>query len=445
MENMSKEEVRKILWDAGVEISTKNNLSQVGGIKPLLEILKKGKFYHRFENLFGPYKARTIMQSLLGVWAGARTMVEIGQAGKDALIKKFVGSVIEEAQLARDYKSFTHEELEKFHDFNISQALFDLSGRIPQNETLYFDIDATAVEKFGHQQGVEKGYVGKDQPESCYQYLLIYFNNRKTFLHGTIRGGSAHSQNDFCGYLTRFLPLFEKRWNIVFRADSGYHNEKAFDLFSEHTATFFIKSPMSDSRTNFVLTSPALVWGPEVDGVSYSSYWTVTAAGTKFREVYKRTRKEPNGQMSFGELTSFRYDCLSTNDFTIEEADAFTIYNKRANIENAIKELKEDYQLGKIITDDFNANDAITQMTIFAYMVVQFLKNEILPPKMNRMRLSTLRTQVFNVPGCLVHWARREITRIQNVFITENCIAYILKKLTQMKSWFLDPPLLFEN
>ena len=44
-------------------------------------------------------------------------------------------------------------------------------------------------------------YVGKDQPESCYQYLLIYFNNRKTFLHGTIRGGSAHSQNDFCGYL----------------------------------------------------------------------------------------------------------------------------------------------------------------------------------------------------------------------------------------------------
>mgnify|MGYP006888324734 CR=1 FL=1 len=30
MENMSKEEVRKILWDAGIEISTKNNLSQFG-------------------------------------------------------------------------------------------------------------------------------------------------------------------------------------------------------------------------------------------------------------------------------------------------------------------------------------------------------------------------------------------------------------------------------
>ena len=36
-----KEEVRKILWDTGIEINTKNNLSQVGGIKPLLEILKR--------------------------------------------------------------------------------------------------------------------------------------------------------------------------------------------------------------------------------------------------------------------------------------------------------------------------------------------------------------------------------------------------------------------
>ncbi len=66
-------------------------------------------------------------------------------------------------------------------------------------------MDATSVEKYGSQEGVEKGYVGADQPESCYQYLLIYFNNRKTFLYGTIRAGSSHSQNDFCGYLTRIF------------------------------------------------------------------------------------------------------------------------------------------------------------------------------------------------------------------------------------------------
>jgi len=441
-EKLSPEQVRKILADFGMEYSTKNNLSQLGGLRVLLELLKRGKYRDRLKALFGPYKTRTILQSLIGLWAGARTMVEIGQTGKDPLVKKFVEGIVEEAQLGRDFRSFSRSEIEALHDFNVSQTVFDLVQKTPQTETLYFDIDATSVEKFGKQEGVEKGYVGKDQPESCYQYLLIYFNNRKTFLHGTIRGGSAHSQNDFCGYLQRFLPMLAKRWNSVFRGDSGYYNEKAFDLFSEHAASFFIKAPMSQSRQNFVQLSPALTWGPEVRGVSFASYLTVTATGTKVREIYKRTRLDNLGQLSLGEVSSHRYDCLATNDFTIDEASSFEVYNKRAHIENAIKELKEDYQLGKIVTEDFAANDVITQVTMLAYMLVQLLKNEILPPKMSRMRLSTLRTQVFNIPACIVHWARREITRIQNVFVSPLTMAGIIHKARRLYSWVLEPPLL---
>ena len=75
-----------------------------------------------------------------------------------------------------------------------------------------------------------------------------------------------------------------------------------------------------------------------------------------------------------------------------------------------------------------------------AYSIVQLLKNEVLPPKMSRMRLSTLRTQVFNVPACLVHWARREITHIQNIFTDEPTLAFIFKRARRIISWMLDPP-----
>lgn len=439
---MSPEEARKVLLDFGIVYNTKNNMSQLGGLKVLMELLRRGKYRDRLTAHFGAYKARTILQTLLGLWAGARTMVEVGQTGKDPLIQRFLGNPVEEAQLGRDFRDFSNSELELLHDFNISQTVLDLVQKIPHSETLYFDIDATSIEKYGKQEGVEKGYVGQDQPESCYQYLLIYFNNRKTFLYGSVRGGSAHSQNDFCGYLERFLPMLERRWNTVFRADSGYYNENAFDLFSKYAATFFIKSPMSESRQNFVQTSSELVWGPEKDGVSYCSYMTVTKQQTKFREIYKRTRISNGGQLSLGEVSSYRYDCLSTNDFTVEEDQAFAVYNKRAHIENAIKELKEDYQLGRIVTDSFAANDAITQVTMLAYMLVQLLKNDVLPPKMSRMRLSTLRTQVLNVPACLVHWARKEISRIQNIFAPESTLAYIVKKVRSLNSWVLAPPTL---
>ena len=411
-QELSSTEAHKILRDFGIIYNSKSNLSQLGGLKVLIELLKRGKFRERLTSEFGHYKARSILQMLVGLWAGARTMMEIGQVCKDPLVKKFIVDAVEEAQLGRDFRDFSKTELEAFHDFNVSQTILDLIQKTPQSETLYFDVDATSVEKYGSQEGVQKGYVGLEQPESCYQYLLIYFNNRKTFLHGTIRAGSTHSQNDFCGYLQRFLPMLQRRWNVVFRADSGYYNEAAFDLFNEHSATFFIKAPMSVSRLSFVQTSSALVWGPEKNGFSYSSYVAVTKTGSKYREIYKRSCLDNGGQLGLGEIASYRYDCIATNDFLVDEAQAFEVYNKRAHIENAIKELKEDYQLGRIVTESFDANDAITQTTMLAYILVQILKNEVLPPKMNRFRLSTLRTQVFNVPGCLVHWARREWTHL---------------------------------
>jgi len=263
---ISDAEARQILLKFGYEYTTKNNLSQLGGLRVLMALLQKGKYRERLREQFGQYKARSILQTLVGLWAGARTMVEIGQTGKYPLARKFIEEPVEEAQLGCDFRSFTRPELEALHDFNVSQTLLDLVQKMPQTETLFFDIDATSVEKYGKQEGVDTGYVGKTLPESCYQYLLIYFNNRKTFLYGTIRGGSAHSQNDFCGYLTRFLPMLARRWNSVFRGDSGYYNERAFDLFTEHAATFLIKAPMSESRQNFVQTSPELTWGEEKGG-----------------------------------------------------------------------------------------------------------------------------------------------------------------------------------
>ena len=59
----------------------------------MLEILKLGKFRTRFEKLFGTNKSRTLVQSILGVLASSRTIVEIGQTGKDPLVSQFIGKV----------------------------------------------------------------------------------------------------------------------------------------------------------------------------------------------------------------------------------------------------------------------------------------------------------------------------------------------------------------
>jgi len=441
-EEFTLEQAQAELRRAGIELNHKHNMSQVGGMKPLLDLISRGKFRDSLEKELGQYKSRTVIQLLVGLWTGARSMVEVGQAGKDPLLARVIKRPVEEAQLARDLKSFTKAEIEALHDVNRSHVLFHIIQKLPPDEVLYLDVDSTHVEKYGEQEGVEKGYCGRDQIENCYQYLLFYLNNQRMFLCGTIRSGSTHSQNDFCGYLERLLPSFKRRRRLCLRGDTGYYNEKAFDVMSENDVSFFIKAPMTPSRSNQVLQSQgALVWSLEnAQGVSYATDETKTEQGSRFREVFKRTRLT-SSQASLFEALEYRYDCVATNDFAISEDEVFLVYNGRAQIENGIKELKEDYQLGRIVTDSFDANDVITQVSLMAYTILQVFKSEVLPPKMSRNRLSTLRTHVFHVPGCLVHWARRQIMRIQNVFSSEQVLGFIQYRSRVIQSWALDPPI----
>lgn len=428
-----------ILKKFGIIFDPQQTMSQFGGLVTFIAFLEKGKFRERLEQEFGLFKGRSLMQFILGLVAGGKTMKEIGDIAKDPLVKKFLQNPVEEAQLGRDFRKFDRQDIESLHEFNIAHSIYDFIDQIDHEEVLFFDIDATPKRKYGHQEGVERGYVGQERPEKCYQYLFIRLENRNTFLYGTIRSGSTHSQNDFCGYLDRFLPMLKRRWQNIWRGDSGYFNESAFDRFSEHDSTFYIKAPMSASRLNLAQTSSDLVWSPEDNGVSYAQRATETSKGTKYIEVFKRSRIEKK-QMSLMDISSYRYDCIATNDFLSNDEQIFKNYNKRANIENNIKELKYDYHLGQIVTDNFDANDVITQATLLAYLLVQHFKNEVLPEDMKKCRLSTVRQRLFLTPGRILNRARQSFLRIQNVFCSEQVYQWIYQKLLQLNTLLLNPP-----
>ena len=419
-----------------------NKISQFAGLAPFIAFLKKGRFRERLSAEFGDEKARTILQFALGVIAGADRMKGVARAGQDVLLRSYLKNAIGEAQLARDFKSFTKTELERLHEWVTSLAILELVQEIPQSEDLIFDVDATSVIKHGEQEGVELGYIEKDKLDDCYQYLFFRLHNLNTFVYGTIRGGAAHSQNGICDYLERFLPMFKAHWKTKWRMDSGYFNEQSFDIFSENDATFYVKAPMSPTRLGMALHSPALVWvvpDPKQPDVQYASMTTKTEKGTLWREVFKRVRKK-NQQLSLLESVEYRYDTIATNDLNTTEHDVFLFYNGRANIENNIREFKADYSLGKIVTESFDANDAITQATLLTYLLMSHFKRKLLPTEMRRSQLRTMRTYVFNIPGRLLSSARRQILRLHNVFRDGAFYSFIFYHLKRLRSWVLEPP-----
>lgn len=432
------EEVKR---EFGVVFEPSNKVSQFGGMAPFIAFLKKGNFRERLRAEFGWEKARTILQFTLGIVAGAEHMKDIAEAGGDPLVKKYIGTPIGAAQLGRDFRSFSKSEIERFHDFVMSLSLLYLAEEIDQEEPLIFDVDATSVRKFGEQEGVEQGYIDRGKIKDCYQYLLFRLHNLNCFLHGTIRAGGAHSQNGFGEYLKRFLPLFIKRWQTIWRADSGYFSEEAIDIFSQNDATFFIKAPMSEARVSTAAMSTDLQWvvDDENPNIEYASLRTVTEQKTAWREVYKRAREE-KGQLLLGETGVYRYDCIATNDFAKEEKECFKFYNGRAHIENNIRELKYDYHLGDIVTENFDANDIITQATLLTYLLITHFKSKVLPPEMRKNQLSTIRSRVFNIPGRFMSAARKLYMKMHNVFVDAASYASMFYRIKYLKSWVLSPP-----
>ena len=436
---MSPLPVEKIKKIFGLEFINSSKLSQFGGSSVFLTFLSKSRIRQRLKATVGDRAAHALVQIMVGVFAGADSMEAVVRVCNDRIFKDWLGFVYSETQLTRILRELRPSQVQQLHELSLSLAFLDVAGEAYKGDPLVIDVDATHKEMAGNQEGVEVGYLEEDKLGKCYQYLFFRNDFLDTIMYGTIRGGAAHSQNGFCGYLQMMLPMFGGQRSLSIRADAGYFNEQAFDICHNNNACFFIKAPMIPTR-QALARSPGLQWKKqnEKDLVEWATYDTCTSAGTPWREVFKRTfiPRRP-GEM----FDSYEYQCVATNHGRKEPWAVFEFYNRRARIEKTIDEFKDDYNLGSIVTQWFHVNDAITQATIILYQLVAHFKRHLMDKADKKMRLATLRTLYFAVPARFVETARRATIRIQNVFRNGMTYGRILARLLNLKTLLVIVPI----
>lgn len=406
---------KQIKEEFGLEFVNAPNLSLFGGLTPFLHFLEKVQIKDRLIAACGPDKASALLQIMLGICVGAQSMEAVAEACKDPIFKGFLNRPRSATQITRSLKKISSSELAQLHELTTALGLMEFASTSFRGLPVTFDIDATSIEKYGHQEGVAAGYLAKDEIKPCYQYLFIRNDALHSFVYGTIRDGSTHSQNAFVDYLRMLLPFFNGQWTLRIRADSGYFNEEAFSLCSEQNVAFYIKAPMSESRSRLA-NNDKLVWTEDESDpdIEYSTYQTNTKSGYIWREIFKRVKDKDSKDLLF---PSYKTYCLATNDLEMKPSRAFEFYNGRAKIENNIREMKHDYGLGKIITDSFAVNDAITQATILLYILIGHFKRNCLDQDDQRKKLATLRRQIFSIPARFLSSARYEWSRIYSIMI----------------------------
>lgn len=125
----------------------------------------------------------------------------------------------------------------------------------------------------------------------------------------------------------------------------------------------------------------------------------------------------------FGEeevYKNYRYSCFITN-LTLSAKMVWDAYRNRADAENRIKELKEDFGAGSFNVEDFYATETALNFVMMGYNLMSLFRQAILQTKTHQ-QLKTLRYRVFAIGS----------------YITKNGNERILKLSLAMKrqSWF---------
>jgi len=265
-----------------------------------------------------------------------------------------------------------------------------------------FDLDSTVLTVYGRQERAEVGYNPKKRGRPSYLPLLCLEGNTQDCWEGSYHPGDTHVSTITIPLLDRaFAKLPKPIREVRVRADSAFYDHKIVRFIEGKRAFYAIVARLTRPLKNRL---PALPFRRVSRGV-WAGEFQYCPQGwpgpRRFVVIRRPVPEEPSAQLSLFQMGGYSYQALVTN-LTLQPLNLWRFYNQRARAELIIRELKDAYALGKIPTNDFQANEAFFQIVLLAYNLLNWFKRLCVPPHLQRTTLQRLRQRLFVVPAQLV-------------------------------------------
>lgn len=159
------------------------------------------------------------------------------------------------------------------------------------------------------------------------------------------------------------------------------------------------------------------------------------------QEINLRPKSTGKQLRLFGEeevYKNYRYSCFITN-LSLSAKMIWDAYRNRADAENRIKELKEDFGADSFNLDDFFATEAALNFVMIGYNLMSLFRQAILNTKTHR-QLKTLRYRVFAIGSYITKDGNDRILKLSLAMKRRNWFEGIWSS-TKLFSW----PLVLSN
>jgi len=345
---------------------------------------------------------------LATVWTGGGRFAHTAWVRFDTALRaifelKAVGSV---STFSRFFRRFKQKEVEAVFS-HLSGWLW---GQIrPWSWTV--DLDSSVLTRYGQQQGSARGYNRRHQGKKSHHPLMAFAAECRMVITAWLRPGDTTDANNVGNFVREVLSVLGTRHRIgLLRADSGFCIGSLMDLLEDQGISYILVGRM---HSTIVRQVAGIKHWLELDGQTAVSEFLYHARGWSQarRAVVVRHRREnaPAGRWLL-EVPSYSYSVYITN-LSLPAIQVQALYHSRADSENRIKELLQDFAISGFVSHKFWATEAAFRMACWAYNLMSLFRQALLGAA-SKHTLSTLRAQCFAIGASLGRTGHKQLLRL---------------------------------
>lgn len=222
-------------------------------------------------------------------------------------------------------------------------------------------------------------------------------------------------------------------------ADSGFYNRKFIELLQQSKLTYIIAARLYMPLQRKVYAQQE--WQQTAEGLWLTEFrfrhaeWKSEERYITVRQDIKRRQHAMGKTLSLFDndfdLKDYRFSVWITNAED-KPYEVWKMCRPRANDENTIKELKEDFALGGFSMKHFYSTEAAMLIRVLIYNPFVLFRYQILGQKEKIQRLKTLRYKYLVMPAQLGRDGKKLILRI-SVFTQklQSKLIYLFNRIQQ--------------
>lgn len=336
-----------------------------------------------------------------GILAGADKLSRVAWLQSDPALPEVLGieAIASQPTFSRFFGAFTQKTssgLGRLH----RTAVWALPS-LQEGYTL--DLDSWALlHEDGHQQGVATGYT-KRGIKPCQRPLIAALAEPRMIANYWLRSGNTSCVNGAGEFLRETMAQMPSHLRVsLVRADAGFGDESFLRVCEDLKLNYIVVARLTQKLQSLCRHDDAHWQDTGVEGVQVQEVET-DRVGRRLLLIRQliATRPEAGGKLLL-EVPGYRFQALWTNlPARVSALAVWRRYHGRADIENRLRELGEQFGIKGLTVKNFWGTEAMHHLAIAAYNLCVLLQRRL--GQLEKCELNTLRWRLF---GRAAVWSR---------------------------------------